>query len=761
MPNQLQTNLENILNEKTTKILPENIKKNVQIFDVVGTLEAGSGDSSIKLYNSETDLKADTPNNGTIGMVYNIDTLSEYPLNTTFSGYDWSVPQTFILPVALTNTKWVNADCSYGMFYMIMDKTRIGFDLNPMMEGKNYAAEATSTDGINYSINDDNYAILKDMLSQIDNMSFTSIDDEVSLLKILVAKKCTFSVWKYNNSTWEALDLGDGMYYNAPQPSDVMKNKVYFSNNSIQKGTYVPVNNSTAFNEFYGIDAYTERGAFQEIQFFNMSSDDLDTDLPLYKMCVMEPTNNSPKYIARYGGTSTHPVGTKSQLSIPNKNLDSYMATDVLDIVTHDVYSIFKCNNYDLYIYNKYEDTLKHLDIKSNLTSKPSSIIAANHILYMGFNDYKVGVYNLDTDDWKVYTTGLKVKFDVLHIYNDMLILWTKEYTADKGRIIYKYDLSREEPTLTEISTGIYYSRSYDLYAEQYIIYQKAKDVYHSESTSGNYELYDIANDTKSVLALGANAFNYAEGSFGLLGKLKNGRIYFGNGMFDLSTNKITLYDASLSYSNNRSKSTLVMANFHPKNINAVDDWDYLWTIGQGTPDSYGNYDSYKLAKIYDGTITYVNDVVIDTYNNNHTSIRTGFEDKNGVFVIRSIIGIDGTDKYYIGQYIFDIFGFNLYPLNRYYNEKNIVKPHTVLHRNAAVMGSTEEFYVCFSNPDNIYLQQYLMPETDYTGTVTPTEYDTAVATSEDILGTTSEDNSDSVVEEIPMPDEGGEEELE
>ena len=41
MSSQLQVNLENILNEKTTKILPENIKKDIQIFDVVGTLEAG------------------------------------------------------------------------------------------------------------------------------------------------------------------------------------------------------------------------------------------------------------------------------------------------------------------------------------------------------------------------------------------------------------------------------------------------------------------------------------------------------------------------------------------------------------------------------------------------------------------------------------------------------------------------------------------------------------------------------------------------
>ena len=36
----LKTNLEQILQEKQTKIIPENIKKNVEIFGITGTLEA-------------------------------------------------------------------------------------------------------------------------------------------------------------------------------------------------------------------------------------------------------------------------------------------------------------------------------------------------------------------------------------------------------------------------------------------------------------------------------------------------------------------------------------------------------------------------------------------------------------------------------------------------------------------------------------------------------------------------------------------------
>ena len=43
---ELKTNLEQILQEKETKIIPENIKKDISIFDVTGTLETGIDTSS-------------------------------------------------------------------------------------------------------------------------------------------------------------------------------------------------------------------------------------------------------------------------------------------------------------------------------------------------------------------------------------------------------------------------------------------------------------------------------------------------------------------------------------------------------------------------------------------------------------------------------------------------------------------------------------------------------------------------------------------
>lgn len=48
---ELETNLNRILEEKQTKILPENIKEGVHIFDVIGTLREKDDTEAIALVN--------------------------------------------------------------------------------------------------------------------------------------------------------------------------------------------------------------------------------------------------------------------------------------------------------------------------------------------------------------------------------------------------------------------------------------------------------------------------------------------------------------------------------------------------------------------------------------------------------------------------------------------------------------------------------------------------------------------------------------
>lgn len=54
---QLEQNLIQIKNEKDTKILPENIREGVQIFDVIGTYRGGS--ISEQEYQEDLDLAND------------------------------------------------------------------------------------------------------------------------------------------------------------------------------------------------------------------------------------------------------------------------------------------------------------------------------------------------------------------------------------------------------------------------------------------------------------------------------------------------------------------------------------------------------------------------------------------------------------------------------------------------------------------------------------------------------------------------------
>lgn len=68
----LKTNLESILQEKQSKIIPENIKKDIRIFDVVGNY---GGDSAVKLFSSIEEMRADNLSEpGTKAIVYSENT---------------------------------------------------------------------------------------------------------------------------------------------------------------------------------------------------------------------------------------------------------------------------------------------------------------------------------------------------------------------------------------------------------------------------------------------------------------------------------------------------------------------------------------------------------------------------------------------------------------------------------------------------------------------------------------------------------------
>lgn len=68
---ELETKLSQILEEKQNKIIPENIKEGVQIFDIMGTLKSGGSSSGVKLFETQEEMQQDpNANEGDLAVVY-------------------------------------------------------------------------------------------------------------------------------------------------------------------------------------------------------------------------------------------------------------------------------------------------------------------------------------------------------------------------------------------------------------------------------------------------------------------------------------------------------------------------------------------------------------------------------------------------------------------------------------------------------------------------------------------------------------------
>lgn len=69
--NEVQENLDEILKEKITKLIPENIKQGVTILGVRGTLKEGTGVSNVLVFPTKEEMEADTEEaEDTVAIVY-------------------------------------------------------------------------------------------------------------------------------------------------------------------------------------------------------------------------------------------------------------------------------------------------------------------------------------------------------------------------------------------------------------------------------------------------------------------------------------------------------------------------------------------------------------------------------------------------------------------------------------------------------------------------------------------------------------------
>ena len=145
----LKTNLEQILQEKETKIIPDNIKKDIQIFDITGTYEGNSGD--VKLFETEEEMQADAKaKDGDLAVVYR----NEVNNVTADSRFQYvTFPKTVTLPTAVTTSsryRLIAVDSS-TMFDGQVNLNNTSFSFNGYSETGMIRVEYSSADGINYT----------------------------------------------------------------------------------------------------------------------------------------------------------------------------------------------------------------------------------------------------------------------------------------------------------------------------------------------------------------------------------------------------------------------------------------------------------------------------------------------------------------------------------------------------------------------------------------------------------------------------------
>ena len=126
---ELKTNLQEILQEKQEKIIPENIKKNVTIFDVTGTYEGSGGtDTSDATATAEDIMSGKTAYvaEGKVTGTY-VEVMSETDYQTCLQladdimgnsapaeGHIYGIKRT----IGINNSKWERTDDSLSLIHI-------------------------------------------------------------------------------------------------------------------------------------------------------------------------------------------------------------------------------------------------------------------------------------------------------------------------------------------------------------------------------------------------------------------------------------------------------------------------------------------------------------------------------------------------------------------------------------------------------------------------------------------------------------------
>lgn len=145
----LKDKAQNILDEKELKILPENIKNGVKIFDVTGTY-SGSGSGDVKLFETIEEMKSDVSiSENDLALVYK-STLDPIDEESEFAGCIF--PNKVVLDKQFSEDLWGSFRSIDGSWFDgMIGMSSSYFDFRCYMETGELNVYYTSDDGITYT----------------------------------------------------------------------------------------------------------------------------------------------------------------------------------------------------------------------------------------------------------------------------------------------------------------------------------------------------------------------------------------------------------------------------------------------------------------------------------------------------------------------------------------------------------------------------------------------------------------------------------
>ena len=235
---ELKTNLQEILQEKQNKIVPENIKKDVQIFDVTGIYEGnGSSTIGVKLFETEEEMQADdTAQEGNLGLVYGLSTNNMNIEDNVTTTKIYFLPSV-VLPTQITSS--FSGSLIYQTFHLNCSLNSTSFTCDTMFRGDTTSVEYTSTDGINYTRVTD--TDMCEFSYGIELNRFRNWDDNFGYF-LQVGGMVFSGLYKYTNNTWELAET----QLTFSEASQLTKDIVGYGSNGVITGTLETLDTSDA-----------------------------------------------------------------------------------------------------------------------------------------------------------------------------------------------------------------------------------------------------------------------------------------------------------------------------------------------------------------------------------------------------------------------------------------------------------------------------------------------------------------------------------